>query len=81
MQNCYRKGRTLQPDSEEVEGQNGRLTTKHIHTLKFLQDVVNENKALKARVDELEVSRNDEMLGTYVESRSTSNLPLLNQAL
>jgi len=81
MQNCYRKGRTPQPDSEDVEDQNGRLTTKHIHTLKFLQDVVNENKALKARVDELEVSRDDEMLGTCVESRSTSNLPLLSQAL
>ena len=66
MQNCYRKGRTPQHDSEEVDDQNGRLTTKHIHTLKFLQDVVNENKALKARVDELEVSRDDGMLGTCV---------------
>ena len=56
MQNCYRKGRVPQNDSEVVEDQNGRLTTKHIHTLKFLQDVVNENKNLKARVDELEVS-------------------------
>ncbi|KAI0221753.1 hypothetical protein LSAT2_026982 [Lamellibrachia satsuma] len=54
MQNCYRKGRVPQNDSEVVEDQNGRLTTKHIHTLKFLQDVVNENKNLKARVDELE---------------------------
>ena len=55
MQNCYRKGRVPQHDSEEVDDQNGRLTTKHIHTLKFLQDVVNENKALKTRVVELEV--------------------------
>ena len=59
MQNCYRKGRAPQFESEveEVEDQNGRLTTKHIHTLKFLQDVVNENKALKARVAELEVGK------------------------
>ncbi|KAK2162195.1 hypothetical protein LSH36_102g08008 [Paralvinella palmiformis] len=43
MQNCYGK-----------KEQNDRLTTKHIHTLKFLQEIVAENKQLKERIDELE---------------------------
>ena len=34
---------------------NERLTQKHIQTLGFLQEIVNENKALKERVVELEV--------------------------
>ena len=47
MQNCYGK-----------KEQNDRLTTKHIHTLKFLQEIVAENKQLKERIDELEVRVN-----------------------
>ena len=36
--------------------QDQRLSTKHIRTLTFLQDIVNENKQLKAKVEQLEVS-------------------------
>ncbi|XP_067651417.1 protein Spindly-like [Haliotis asinina] len=39
---------------EALHEQHERLTTKHIHTLSFLQDIVNENKQLKARVEQLE---------------------------
>ena len=36
--------------------QDERLTNKHIQTLGFLQEIVNENKGLKIRIAELEVS-------------------------
>ncbi|XP_046329240.1 myosin heavy chain, clone 203-like [Haliotis rufescens] len=39
---------------EALHEQHERLTTKHIQTLSFLQDIVNENKQLKARVEQLE---------------------------
>ncbi|XP_041375284.1 paramyosin-like [Gigantopelta aegis] len=39
---------------ELIHTQNERLTTKHIQTLSFLQDLANENKELKAKVQELE---------------------------
>ncbi|XP_071086102.1 uncharacterized protein [Haliotis cracherodii] len=39
---------------EALHEQHERLTTKHIQTLSFLQDIVNENKQLKARVVQLE---------------------------
>ncbi|XP_046550529.1 myosin heavy chain, clone 203-like [Haliotis rubra] len=39
---------------EALHEQHERLTTKHIQTLSFVQDIVNENKQLKARVDQLE---------------------------
>ena len=54
MQNCY-KGKNPAASQEVVEDQNGRLTTKHIKTLSFLQEMHNENKFLKNRVEELEV--------------------------
>ena len=40
---------------EEKEEQDQRLSQKHIKTLGFLQEIVNENKALKNRITELEV--------------------------
>ena len=52
MQNCY-NGKASQ---EVLAQQDERLTTKHIHTLQFLQEIVKENKELKAKVAELEVS-------------------------
>ena len=52
MQNCYNTKKTTRGEAEDVDE---RLTTKHIQTLSFLQEIVNENKALKARVAELEV--------------------------
>ncbi|CAD5117701.1 DgyrCDS6452 [Dimorphilus gyrociliatus] len=52
MQNCYRS------QSKNTEGmqkdQDDRLTKKHIQTLSFVQEVVNENKALKDKIKELE---------------------------
>ena len=48
--NCYR------PSKDEVGEQNERLTNKHIQTLGFLQELSRENKELRLRVDELEVS-------------------------
>ncbi|RUS81461.1 hypothetical protein EGW08_010759 [Elysia chlorotica] len=39
---------------ELMHDQNDRLSNKHIQTLGFLQEVVNENKALKQKVQELE---------------------------
>ncbi|CAH1780181.1 unnamed protein product [Owenia fusiformis] len=51
MQNCYGSGRV----PREVQGdQEERLTTKHIQTLSFLQDIANENKELKVKIDDLE---------------------------
>ncbi|XP_005091270.1 restin homolog [Aplysia californica] len=41
---------------ESVHEQDERLTSKHIQTLGFLQEIVNENKELKTRVIELEES-------------------------
>ena len=46
MQNCYNVGKKEMDD---------RLTNKHIKTLSFLQEIVEENKKLKARIQELEV--------------------------
>ena len=51
MQNCYPKKSSRDMTADQTE----RLTTKHIQTLGFLQEIVNENKQLKARVEELEV--------------------------
>ena len=42
--------------SKENSVVDDRLTTKHIKTLQYLQDVVSENKELKLRLTELEVS-------------------------
>ena len=52
MQNCYN---TKKIARGEAEDQDGRLTSKHIQTLSFLQEIVNENKTLKTRIEELEV--------------------------
>ena len=52
MQNCYNSKKISRGEAEDLDG---RLTTKHIQTLSFLQEIVNENKALKARLAELEV--------------------------
>ncbi|XP_074646558.1 uncharacterized protein LOC141902636 [Tubulanus polymorphus] len=53
MQNCYTK-KDRSTGGEIADEQNERLTTKHIQTLSFLQEIVNENKQLKDRVSELE---------------------------
>ena len=53
MQNCYNTGKLSRGDVLE---QDERLTTKHIQTLSFLQEIVRENKELKARIAELEVT-------------------------
>jgi hypothetical protein len=51
--NCYsKKGRIPR---EKMTEQTERLTSKHIETLSFLQDIVAENKELKAKNEELEV--------------------------
>ncbi|XP_077982331.1 uncharacterized protein LOC144437282 [Glandiceps talaboti] len=50
--NCY-------PSKAEkgggLEEQHDRLTSRHIETLGFLQEIVRENKQLKVKVEELEV--------------------------
>ena len=51
------KGGTGRIPRELMHDQNDRLSNKHIQTLGFLQEVVNENKALKQRLQELEVNR------------------------
>ena len=48
--NCY--GRIPR---ERMHEQNERLTTKHIKTLTFLQDIGHENKELKQKLKVLEV--------------------------
>ena len=53
MQNCYNTGGNRVP--REKQNQDERLTNKHIQTLQFVQEVVNENKVLKNRIEELEV--------------------------
>ena len=50
--NCY--GRIPR---ERMFEQNERLTTKHIKTLTFLQDIGQENKELKQKLKVLEVSQ------------------------
>lgn len=52
MQNCYNTG-TRVPREKQYD-QDERLTSKHIQTLQFVQEVVNENKVLKSRIEELE---------------------------
>ena len=52
MQNCYPKNKI--PKDLQVQ-QDERLSNKHIQTLKFLQDIVEENKQLKAKLEEYEV--------------------------
>ena len=52
MQNCYNTGKVPRDLMNE---QSERLTTKHIQTLSFLQEIVQENKDLKAKVEELQV--------------------------
>lgn len=54
MQNCYNTGTRV--PREKLYDQDERLTSKHIQTLQFVQEVVNENKVLKSRIEELEVS-------------------------
>lgn len=49
--NCYR------PSKDESEGQNERLTNKHIQTLALLQNLAKENQTLKTHVEQLEVCR------------------------
>lgn len=46
--NCYR------PSKDESEGQNERLTNKHIQTLALLQNLAKENQTLKTHVEQLE---------------------------
>lgn len=53
MQNCYNSGERI--PREKRHDMDDRLTNKHIQTLQFVQEVVNENKVLKQRVEELEV--------------------------
>ena len=53
MQNCYNTGNRV-PREKQFD-QEERLTSKHIQTLQFVQEVVNENKVLKKRIEELEV--------------------------
>ena len=53
MQNCYNTGKRV--PREKQYDQDERLTNKHIQTLQFVQEVVNENKILKNRIEELEV--------------------------
>jgi len=55
MQNCY-PGKERIPRERQVEMEE-RLANKHIQTLQFVQEVVNENKLLKKRVEELEVGK------------------------
>ena len=52
MQNCYNVGK-MSRDAQD--GQNERLTNKHIKTLSFLQEMAKENKELKAKIQEYEV--------------------------
>lgn len=55
MQNCYNTGNRV-PREKQFD-QDERLTSKHIQTLQFVQEVVNENKVLKKRIEELEESQ------------------------
>lgn len=43
---------------EQMHSQDERLTNKHIQTLSFTQEIVNENKELKKKLEELEVRLN-----------------------
>ena len=52
MQNCYNVGKVSR---DAQDGQNERLTNKHIKTLSFLQEMAKENKELKAKIQEYEV--------------------------
>ncbi|XP_052815516.1 uncharacterized protein LOC128242415 [Mya arenaria] len=52
MQNCYNGGERM-PREKKFE-MDERLANKHIQTLQFVQETVNENKVLKKRVEELE---------------------------
>lgn len=52
MQNCYNTGERI--PREKKFDVDDRLANKHIQTLQFVQEVVNENKVLKKKVDELE---------------------------
>ena len=55
-QNCYNHdGPGNRVPRETMHNQDERLTAKHINTLQFLQEMANENKELKKRVEELEV--------------------------
>lgn len=54
MQNCYNTGERI-PREKKFEVDE-RLANKHIQTLQFVQEVVNENKVLKKKVEELEVN-------------------------
>ncbi|KAL8590530.1 hypothetical protein ACOMHN_010966 [Nucella lapillus] len=51
MDNCYGKSDRI---PRELLHKDDRMTNKHIQTLSFLQDMVNENALLKQRKDELE---------------------------
>nr|KAG5707854.1 hypothetical protein BaRGS_031585 [Batillaria attramentaria] len=52
MDNCYSKSNRM--PREQMHNQDERLANKHIQTLAFLQEMANENKTLKQRVEELE---------------------------
>ena len=55
MDNCYGKGDRI--PRELMHSQDERLTNKHVKTLSFLQEIANENKQLKQRIEELEVRK------------------------
>lgn len=52
MQNCYNR----RIPREELNDTDERLTQKHIHTLQFVKEIAEENKQLKSRIEELEVT-------------------------
>lgn len=69
MQNCYNTGERI-PREKKYEVDE-RLASKHIQTLQFVQEVVNENKVLKKRIEELEMSQThcDELHALAEESK------------
>ena len=78
MQNCYtsKKGpkhaQAADPESSHHDSeQDGRLTKKHIETLKFVQEIAEENKLLKIKIEELEV---DLGLVQILLSKQTNNV-------
>ena len=55
MDNTYSGGDRIPRELMHTQGQDERLTNKHIQTLSFLKEMAEENKMLKQRVSELEV--------------------------
>ncbi|KAL4234861.1 hypothetical protein ACF0H5_006503 [Mactra antiquata] len=67
MQNCYNTGERI--PREKKHDMDERLANKHIQTLQFVQEVVNENKVLKKHIEELEAAHvNCEELHAVAES-------------